>query len=161
MQLSNSQLVLSIAVIAAAISPPVLVGSSKKVAITERLRGAELAVVGHVVGVSSALERNEHGDELIVSYATLKVDESLKGAAGGVETIAVEGGTYGGYTLRVSDMPSMTPGIRGVFLVNRGNGKAKRPHLRGQGILLLDAQNRVQGEALTLDDIRAAAKAAK
>ena len=49
------------------------------VTIEERARGAERVVVATVTDVSSRYERNEFGDELIVSRATLALEEVLKG----------------------------------------------------------------------------------
>jgi hypothetical protein len=65
-----------------------------------------------------------------------------------------EGGTVDGLSMRVSSLPVLTPGERGVFFLERGKSGELRPHLRGHGILKLDAANRVKGSSLTLDDIR-------
>ena len=126
--------------------------------IEERAQGAERIVVATVTGVSSRFERNEHGDELIVSRATLAVEEALKGTPEAASTLEYEGGTVNGITLRVSSLPVLSPGERGVFFMNRGKKGELRPHLRGQGILKLDTKNHVQGSGLTLDDVRRMAK---
>jgi hypothetical protein len=133
----------------------------RPVALADRVKGADLAVVARVTHVRTALERNEFGDELIVSHVTLEVEETLKGKPAKLQTVAVEGGTLDGYTLRVSDMPDMKKGARGVFLTKRDPRGVNRPHLRGQGILMLDPSNRVEGSALTLDEIRATARTAR
>ena len=144
------------------------------VTIEERARGAERVVVATVTDVSSRYERNEFGDELIVSRATLALEEVLKGPTEPA-TLEYEGGTVDGITLHVSSLPGRARGERGLFFMKRGQpgvlrppvrgeraiffmtrGKRGelRPHLRGQGILKLDRSNHVQGSGLTLDDVR-------
>lgn len=127
------------------------------VSIPERARGAERIVVATVAGTTARLERNRFGDELIVTYAQLAVEESIKGQAGPV-SLAVEGGTVNGMTMRVSDLPVIADGERAVFFLTPGPGGAYRPHLRGQGILKLDRENRVAGSSLTVDEIRRLAR---
>lgn len=128
--------------------------SRRPVTIQERFRTADSAVVARIAQVRAAYERNEWGDELIVSHTVLSVEEALKGAPGNAVSFDVEGGTVGEMTLRVSDMPEVKVGDRGVFFLKRGRSGAHVPHLRGQGILLLDDANRVRGTNLTLDDVR-------
>lgn len=122
--------------------------------IPERVRGADAAVVARVAKLTTALERNAWGDEIIVSHAVLEVQETLKGRPLRYQTVAIEGGTYGGYTLRVSDMPAVTVGERGVFLLKADAGGVQVPHLRGLGILMLDDADRVRGSGLSLDMVR-------
>ena len=126
----------------------------RPVDIPERLRGADGAVVGRVVKMTPALERNRWGDELIISHAVVQVEETLKGRPSRYETLAIEGGTYGGYTMRVSDMPEVSVGERGVFLLKRDAGGAQVPHMRGLGILMLDESDHVRGSSLSLEMIR-------
>ena len=132
--------------------------SRRPVSIPERFRTADSAVVARITQVNAAYERNEWGDELIVSHTVLAVEEALKGAPGNAVSFDVEGGTVGEMTLRVSDMPEVKVGDRGVFFLKRGRSSAHVPHLRGQGILLLDDSNRVRGANLTLDEIRGMAR---
>lgn len=115
-------------------------------------------MVGRVVSVTPRYQRNRWGDELIVSRAVVAVEETLKGPSRAFESLDVEGGSVGGVTLRVSDMPNLQVGERAVFLVRSGDAGAFVPHLRGQGILRLDSANRVPGTRLTLDAIRAVAR---
>jgi hypothetical protein len=130
------------------------------VPIPERARGAERVVVATVVATNARYERNDFGDELIVTHADLAVEEVIKGQQGPV-TLALEGGTLDGITLRVSDLPALSNGERAVFfLTPRRNGEFD-PHLRGQGILKLDNANRVRGSSLTVDEIRRLAQGAK
>ena len=122
--------------------------------IVERARGADRVVIGRVASVSPAWQINEFGDRLIVSTLRVNVDENLKGPASAAVDVEIEGGTIGGLTLHVSDQASFAPGERGVFFVRRTTRGTFAPHLRGQSLMKLDASNRVQGTALTLDDIR-------
>jgi hypothetical protein len=125
--------------------------------IEERARGAARVVVATIGETASRYERNEFGDELIVTYATLSVEEALKGPNAPV-TFAFEGGTVKGITMRVSSLPTLEKGERAVFFLEPGKSGEFLPHLRGQGILKLDSANRVPGSSLTLDEIRRLAR---
>jgi len=47
-----------------------------------------------------------------------------------------------------------------VFFLDGAAGDVQLPHERGRGILKLGADDRVQGSALTLDDVREQIRAA-
>jgi len=130
---------------------------SPNVDIPARARGADRVVVGTVVSVQAAFEKNEFGDELIVSHAVVEVDQNLKGnAPTAFVDVDVEGGTVGVITLKVSDLPSVDRGERAVFfLKRRGGSDVHVPHLRGLGILKLNANDVVTDSSLTLEQIRA------
>ncbi len=130
------------------------VGAQHVPDIPERARGAERIVVATVAGVTARMERNEFGDELIVSRARLAVHEVLKGAGGDAVDIDVEGGTLNGLTLSVSSLPTLDRGERAVFFLTRGRSEAYRPYLRGLGILKLDPSDTVKGSSLRLEDVR-------
>ena len=132
--------------------------AQKPATIEERAHGAERVVVATITNVSSRFQRNEFGDQLIVSQATLAVEESLKGTPEQVTTLEYEGGTVNGLTLKVSSLPVLSRGERAVFFMTHGKNGELRPHLRGQGILKLDDKNQVQGSSLTLDDVRRMAR---
>lgn len=129
-------------------------GTRRPVDIPERVRGADHAVVGRVVGVHPRLVRNAAGDELIVSRVRLHVEETLKGAMASTMDVDVEGGRMGDLTLHVSDLPDLAVGERAVFFLRRGPEAAAVPHLRGLGILKLDARDHVERSSLSLDMIR-------
>jgi hypothetical protein len=131
--------------------------TGQPVTIQERARGAERVVVATVSDIRAAYETNAYGDELIVSHASLTLEEVIKGNSDKV-TVAVEGGTVNGITLRVSSLPTLSRGERAVFFLNRGPSGEYLPHLKGQGILKLDATNHVKGSSLSLDDIRRMAR---
>ena len=123
-----------------------------------RARGAARVVVATVERVRAERHRNEFGDELIVSRAEVRVKDVLKGngAAGDALVVDVEGGTVNGITLRVSDMPTMSTGEEAVFFIEQNRDGRNVPHRRGQGILKLDANGRIRGSDLTVDDVRKA-----
>lgn len=131
--------------------------TGQPVTIQERARGAERVVVASIAEIRAAYERNAFGDELIVSHASLALEEVIKGNRDKA-TVAVEGGTVNGVTLRVSSLPVLSPGERAVFFLDRGPKGEYLPHLNGQGILKLDSTNHVKGSSLSLDDIRRMAR---
>ncbi|MEO7271709.1 MAG: hypothetical protein ABIX28_16740 [Vicinamibacterales bacterium] len=142
------------AVLVASVGSSVATGAEQRPAtIEERATGAERVVVASVDDVTASYESNAHGDRLIVSHARLRVHEALKGPADPI-TLDYEGGTVDGITLHVSSLPVLQRGQRAVFFVTRGPKGELTPHLRGQGILKLDAGDRVPNSSLTLDDLR-------
>jgi hypothetical protein len=124
------------------------------VPLAERARGAERVVVGRVGSVAPVWQVNEFGDRLIVSVVRVAVNETLKGQALPTLDVEMEGGTIGELTLHVSDQTSLAPGERAVFYLKQTTRGTFVPHLRGQGVLKLDASDRVSGTSLTLEEIR-------
>jgi hypothetical protein len=132
--------------------------------VTQLARGAERVVVATVMNVNAAFQVNEHGDELIVSRASIRVDAVLKRGPGAEETdlvVEVEGGTIGDLTLDVSDLPHLERGERAVLFLTRDRRGANVPYGRGQGILKLDSADRVKGSKLTVSEIREAVERAR
>lgn len=125
----------------------------------DRSRGAERIVVGTVTDVQPAFETNEFGDRLIVSTASVRVSEVLKGPAAERVAVSIEGGTVGEITLEVSDMPSLAPGTRVVMFLESQASDRLRPHGRGRGVLEFDVNDRVRGTDMTLDEVKAAVAA--
>jgi len=117
-------------------------------------RGAKRVVVGRILDVQGQFQTNRFGDRLIVSNAPLEVSETLKGAPAALLRLSVEGGTVGDLTLRVSDLPAVHPGDRGVFFLDDDGSGMHVPHDRGRGVLKLTEADRVEGTTLTLDDVR-------
>lgn len=160
--MSNRPARMAAALFCAALAAPVpIAAEGRALPMQDRVKGAPESVVARVRAVKTGMERNQWGDELIVSYTTLEIEETLKGPAARSRLLAVHGGTYRGYTLHVSGTPEMKPGMRGVFLMKKDGSTVRRPHLGGQGILILDGANRVAGTDLTLDDVRALARNAR
>jgi hypothetical protein len=131
-----------------------LSASGRPVPIPERATGAQSVVVATVIEVTPTFERNSFGDQLIVSHAFLRVEESLKGQAADVIPFDVEGGTIGDLTLHVSDMQPISKGERAVFFITHSPSGANVPHLRGNGILKLDPTDHVRGSTVTLDEVK-------
>ncbi len=127
----------------------------------ERAQGAERIVVGRVASVAPLWRVNEFGDRLIVSVVRVNVSQTLKGQPLPTLDVEVEGGTIGELTLRVSDQMSFSPGERAVFYLKRTARGTFAPHLRGEGLLKLDAADRVSGSSLTLEQIRREVAAGK
>jgi hypothetical protein len=128
--------------------------------VTARAQQADTVVVAVVEDVSSRFAVNQFGDRLIVSDVWLRVEDTIKGAPQNLVPIEVEGGTVGDLTLRVSDLPVLRKGDRGVFMLDARAGK-NRPHARGKGILKLDRSNRVAGTDIRLSDLKATIKASQ
>ncbi len=128
-----------------------------EVPLAERHRGAERVIVGRVASVTGIWHQNEFGDRLIYSVVRVAVDETLKGQAQPIVDVEVEGGTVGDLTLRVSDMTPLKTGDRAVFYLQRAPRGVLIPYLRGQGLLKLDASERVVGSSDTLTQVRRAA----
>lgn len=126
-----------------------------------RAKGAEQVVVAKVVELRSEFDINVHGDQLIVSHALLQVEDTFKGNPAAALQLVIDGGTVGDLTLEVSDLPSIEEGDRGVFFLERTPSGTRQLHGRGLGLLLLDANDHVQGTNLTLDDVRRAVKEGK
>jgi hypothetical protein len=90
------------------------------------------------------------------------IEDNLKGASReAMLSVDVEGGTVGDLTLEVSDMPSVRQGERAVFFLRRSAGGKHVPHLRGQGIIKLQSDDKVHGTSLTLDAIRSMVRGAQ
>ena len=127
--------------------------------LSDRARGAERVVIGHVTSVTPVWRVNDFGDRLIVSVVRLAVDETLKGAAEPAVDVEVEGGSIGALTLRVSDLDEFVRGDRAVFYLKHSRRGTLVPHLRGLGLLKLDRAGRVGGTSVTIDQIRRESRA--
>lgn len=129
-------------------------GQDRLVDLSTRAAGAQRVVLASVSDLRSALEINAYGDQVIVSHLQLQVQETLKGPVINTISLAMEGGTVNGLTMRVSDMPSMEVGERAVFFVDPSPSGEFQSHSRGLGIMKLDTSNRIVGSSLMLDDVR-------
>jgi hypothetical protein len=129
--------------------------------VASRTRGAGQVVVARIADVQARFTTNEFGDQLIISTALLEVLETLKGTPAGTLRLAVEGGTVGDLTLKVSDLPVVRTGERAVFFLDDAPGGEKKPHQRGRGILKLSPTDRIEGSTATLDSVRQQVRAAQ
>jgi hypothetical protein len=127
---------------------------SRQVDLPARTRGARKVVVAKAVSVTPTWRTTTHGDRLIVSEVALQVEETLKGTAASLIWLEMEGGTIDGLTLAVSSQTPMKAGERAVFFLDETSSGLHLPHLKGMGILKVDANDRIQGSALRLDEVR-------
>jgi len=128
--------------------------------LVSRARGATKVILATVVAAEAEFGENEYGDQLILTQVTMEVDETMKGAHETDVVVTIEGGTIGDLTLDVSDMPKMTKGQRAVlFLTNTPSGTYV-PYRRGSSVMEVDADDKVTGTGLTVDELRAAVKSA-
>jgi hypothetical protein len=138
--------------VSADIGPPTDIGA--------QARGASRIVVGQVLDVQSRFSSNRFGDQLIVSDLIVDVLEIMKGSAQSRISVALEGGTVGDLTLKVSDLPALKAGERAVFFLDGDAGTPFLPHGRGRGIFKLAQDDRVEGTSVTLGDVRRAVRSA-
>ena len=127
---------------------------SRQVDLSARTRGARKVVVAKAVSVTPTWRTTAHGDRLIVSDIALQVEETLKGTPASLVWLEVEGGTIDGVTLAVSSQTPMKAGERAVFFLDETSSGLHLPHLKGMGILKLDANDRIQGSGLRLEEVR-------
>ena len=99
---------------------------------------------------------NAAGDQLIVSRLWLNVEETWKGPAPPIVVVDIEGGTIGDLTLRVSDLPTLRSGMRGLFFLNVDDNGVAQLSDRERSVLPLDSTNRFVGSAATLADVKTA-----
>lgn len=124
------------------------------VTIEQRAQGSDVVVHGKVKEKRFEKLRNAQGDELIVTHVNLEVQESLKGAASSTVDMVIEGGTYEGMTLKVSDQPELATGEEVVAFLNKTE-EGFRPNRRGLGILRFKpGTHQVANSSLDLDTIR-------
>jgi len=126
--------------------------------LAKAIQQADQVIVGQVAAVDAAWKVNAQGDQLIVSRAWVRTEESLKGKNASDVPVEIEGGTIGGLTLKVSDMPTLKSGDRAVFLLKRTANGEFVPHLRGEGILRVEEDGTVRAVGLRLDQIRQLAR---
>jgi len=146
--------VLQIFAISLCTAIPVIAADSRQVDLPTRTRGARKVVVAKAVSVTPTWRTTAHGDRLIVSEVALQVEETLKGTPASLMWLEVEGGTIDGVTLVVSSLTPMKAGERAVFFLDETSSGVHMPHLKGMGIMKLDANDRIQGGGLRLEEVR-------
>ncbi|HEY4492543.1 MAG TPA: hypothetical protein VI958_11135, partial [Acidobacteriota bacterium] len=72
-------------------------------------RDSDRILRGKVMSLSYHQATNEFGDELIYTDVSIRTDEALKGDRTPL-ALTVEGGTFNGVTLAVSDAPEFSVG---------------------------------------------------
>ena len=151
---SRLTLALQVFAISLCVAISAMAADSRQVDLPTRTRGAKKIVVAKAVSVTPAWRTTAHGDRLIVSQVGLQVEETLKGTPASLMWLEVEGGTIDGVTLAVSSLTPMKAGERAVFFLDETPSGLHLPHLKGMGIMKLDANNRIQGSSLRLDEVR-------
>jgi len=149
-----STLVLHVFAISLCAAVSAIAADSRQVDLPARTRGARKVVVAKAVSVTPAWRTTVHGDRLIVSDVALQVEETLKGTPATLIWLEMEGGTIDGLTLAVSSQTPMKAGERAVFFLDETSSGLHLPHLKGMGILKIDANDRIQGSSLRLEEVR-------
>jgi hypothetical protein len=124
----------------------------------ERAQQAHQIVSGRVTKASSMHETNSFGDKLIVTKATIAVDETLKGSKVSTVEFTMLGGTVGDITMRASHVDEpLKPGETAVVFLQNSNGQNRVPNGEGNVMRLsttgefLDNHDKVG----TMDQLRA------
>ncbi len=130
-------------------------------ALKSALQEANFTLVATVTDTKPSRRRSAWGDEIIVTTAVLRTEETLKGAPPTWVPIELEGGTLDGVTMEASHTPLMRKGDRAVFLVDRLADGRYIAHHRGAGILKLRADDRLEDSALSLNEVRQLAREAQ
>jgi len=131
-----------------------IAADSRQIDLPTRTRGARKVVVAKAVSVTPTWRTTAHGDRLIVSEVALQVEETLKGTPASLMWLEVEGGTIDGVTLAVSSLTPMKMGDRAVFFLDETSSGLHLPQMKGMGIMRLDANDRIQGSSLRLEEVR-------
>ena len=154
MERRKSTLVLQVLALSLCAAMSANAADSRQIDLPTRTRGARKIVVAKAVSVTPGWRTTEHGDRLIVSQVALQVEETFKGTPASLVWLEVEGGTIDGVTLEVSSLTPMKAGERAVFFLDETSSGVHLPHLKGMGIMKLDANDRIQGSSLRLEEVR-------
>ena len=150
----RSALVLQVFAISLCAAISASAADSRQVDLPTRTRGARKVVIAKTVSVTPTWRTTAHGDRLIVSEVALQVEETLKGTPASVVWLEMEGGTIDGVTLAVSSFTPMKAGERAVFFLDETSSGLHLPHLKGMGIMKVDANDRILGSSLRLEEVR-------
>ncbi len=150
----RSTLVLQILAVSLCAAVSAIAADSRQVDLPTRTRGAHKIVVAKALSVTPGWRTTVHGDRLIVSEVALQVEETFKGTPASLIWLEVEGGTIDGVTLAVSSLTPIKAGERAVFFLDESSSGVHMPHLKGMGIMKLDANDRIQGGSLRLEEVR-------
>ena len=134
---------------------PAMAASPGQADIQARALGAQRIVVATVIDVAPRFATNAFGDQLIVSRVWLGIQDTWKGQVSPIILIDLEGGTVGDLTLRVSDLPALRAGVRGVFFLTGSDTGVAQLSDRARSFLQLDSANRLVGSSTLLTDVKA------
>lgn len=127
---------------------------SSRAELQAALKQAKFAIVGTITETRASRRRSGWGDDIIVTTAIVRADETLRGASPSWTPLELEGGTLNGVTMEASDTPLTQRGERAVFLVDQLPDGRFIAHGRRRGILKLRQDDRVADSDLTLNDVR-------
>lgn len=136
-------------------APAIAGPSAAQADIQSRALGAQRIVVATVMDVVPRFATNAFGDQLIVSRVWLRVENTLKGQPSPIILMDLEGGTVGGTTLRVSDLPALHSGARALFFLTGDDHGVAELADRGRSFLQVDSANRLIGSSTSLTDVQA------
>jgi hypothetical protein len=145
----------------AIVTVPGTLAQSPPAELTTALKRAKFAIVGTITETRASRRRSSWGDDIIVTTAIVRTDETLRGAPPSWTALELEGGTLNGVTMEASDTPLTARGERAVFLVDQLSDGRYIAHGRRAGILKLRPDDRVVDSALTLNDVRRLAQEAQ
>ncbi len=131
---------------------------SKAAEFNAALKQAKFALVGTITETRASKRRSSWGDDIIVTTAIVRTDETLRGVPPTWTALELEGGTLNGVTMEASDTPLTRQGERAVFLVDQLPDGRFIAHGRRLGILKLRTDDRVENSELTLNEVRALAR---
>lgn len=89
---------------------------------TTLIEGSDDIVQGTVIDRECRWVTNQAGYQVIKTYLTVHVNESVKGSTANTVTLVFLGGTVGEQTMEIGGMPTFSKGDRGWFFI-RGNGR--------------------------------------
>ncbi len=89
---------------------------------TTLIEGSDDIVQGTVIDRECRWVTNQAGYQVIKTYLTVHVNESVKGNTANTVTLVFLGGTVGEQTMEIGGMPTFNKGDRGWFFI-RGNGR--------------------------------------
>ena len=136
----------------------VALAQSKTAEFNAALKQAKFALVGTITETHASKRRSSWGDDIIVTTAIIRTDETLRGAPPTWTALELEGGTLNGVTMEASETPLTRQGERAVFLVDQLPDGRFVAHGRRLGILKLRTDDRVENSELTLNEVRALAR---
>lgn len=136
------------------VAGPVTSAQSSRAELQAALKQAKFAFVGTITETRASRRRSTWGDDIIVTTAIVRTDETLRGTPPSWTALELEGGTVNGVTMEASDTPLTRRGERAVFLVDQLPDGRFVAHGRRRGILKLRLDDRVVDSELTLNEMR-------
>lgn len=115
-------------------------------------RDSDRVVRGKVMSISYHKGTNEYGDELIFTDVSIRTDEALKGDRSPL-VLRVEGGTFQGVTLAVSDAPEFKVG-EDVVVFAKKEVSTFRPTYGGQSKYTVSRDGIIQPKGMRYNEFK-------